>query len=80
MNVANGFGVEAGKPLASSPRVAKLAFIGETTTGRLITQYASQTIVPVTLELGRRERGAGGVPTGCHITPTDPPTLTFLLS
>ena len=52
INVVNGFGVEAGKPLASSPRVAKVAFTGETTTGRLIMQYASQNIIPVTLELG----------------------------
>jgi aldehyde dehydrogenase len=52
INVVNGFGVEAGKPLASSPRVAKVAFTGETTTGRLIMQYASQNIRPVTLELG----------------------------
>ncbi len=52
LNVVNGFGVEAGKPLASSPRVAKVAFTGETTTGRLIMQYASQNLIPVTLELG----------------------------
>ncbi len=52
VNVVNGFGTEAGKPLASSPRVAKVAFTGETTTGRLIMQYASQNIIPVTLELG----------------------------
>ena len=52
LNVINGFGVEAGKPLASSPRIAKIAFTGETTTGRLIMQYASQNIIPVTLELG----------------------------
>jgi len=52
VNVVNGFGLEAGKPLASNPRVAKVAFTGETTTGRLIMQYASQNIVPVTLELG----------------------------
>ena len=51
-NVVNGFGVEAGKPLASSPRVAKVAFTGETTTGRLIMQYASENLIPVTLELG----------------------------
>jgi len=50
--VVNGFGLEAGKPLASSPRIAKIAFTGETTTGRLIMQYASQNIIPVTLELG----------------------------
>ncbi|RQW21910.1 aldehyde dehydrogenase family protein [Bacillus sp. C1-1] len=52
VNVVNGFGVEAGKPLASNPRIAKIAFTGETTTGRLIMQYASQNIIPVTLELG----------------------------
>src|SRR4030095_12285482 len=42
VNIVNGFGVEAGKPLASSHRIAKIAFTGETTTGRLIMQYASQ--------------------------------------
>jgi aldehyde dehydrogenase len=52
LNVVNGFGVEAGKPLASSNRIAKVAFTGETTTGRLIMQYASQNLIPVTLELG----------------------------
>ncbi|MFW5659495.1 MAG: aldehyde dehydrogenase family protein [Bacteroidota bacterium] len=52
LNVVNGFGVEAGKPLATSPRIHKVAFTGETTTGRLIMQYASQNIIPVTLELG----------------------------
>lgn len=52
VNVVNGFGAEAGKPLASSPRIRKIAFTGETTTGRLIMQYASQNIIPVTLELG----------------------------
>jgi aldehyde dehydrogenase len=52
LNVVNGFGIEAGKPLASSPRIAKIAFTGETTTGRLIMQYASENIIPVTLELG----------------------------
>ena len=52
LNIVNGFGLEAGKPLASSGRVAKIAFTGETTTGRLIMQYASQNLIPVTLELG----------------------------
>ncbi|WP_326742985.1 acetaldehyde dehydrogenase ExaC [Streptomyces sp. NBC_01768] len=52
VNIVNGFGTEAGKPLASSPRVAKVAFTGETTTGRLIMQYASENLRPVTLELG----------------------------
>ncbi|MFT3973656.1 MAG: aldehyde dehydrogenase family protein [Amaricoccus sp.] len=52
INIVNGFGLEAGKPLASSNRIAKIAFTGETTTGRLIMQYASQSLIPVTLELG----------------------------
>ena len=52
LNIVNGFGVEAGKPLASNKRIKKIAFTGETTTGRLIMQYASQNIIPVTLELG----------------------------
>ena len=52
LNVVTGFGVEAGKPLAQSNRIAKIAFTGETTTGRLIMQYASENIIPVTLELG----------------------------
>ncbi|MFB7541655.1 aldehyde dehydrogenase family protein [Streptomyces zaomyceticus] len=52
LNVVNGFGEEAGKPLASSPRVAKIAFTGETTTGRLIMGYATENLKPVTLELG----------------------------
>ncbi|MGO1510658.1 MAG: acetaldehyde dehydrogenase ExaC [Actinomycetaceae bacterium] len=52
VNIVNGFGTEAGKPLASNPRIRKIAFTGETTTGRLIMQYASQNIIPVTLELG----------------------------
>ena len=52
LNIVNGFGLECGKPLASSNRIAKIAFTGETTTGRLIMQYASQNLIPVTLELG----------------------------
>ena len=52
INVVNGFGIECGKPLAQSKRIAKIAFTGETTTGRLIMQYASDNIIPVTLELG----------------------------
>jgi aldehyde dehydrogenase len=52
LNVVNGFGVEAGKPLAQSKRISKVAFTGETTTGRLIMQYASENLIPVTLELG----------------------------
>jgi aldehyde dehydrogenase len=52
VNIVNGFGVEAGKPLASSPRIRKIAFTGETTTGRLILQYASANIIPSTIELG----------------------------
>ena len=52
LNVVSGFGPEAGKPLATSPRVQKIAFTGETTTGRLIMQYASENLNPVTMELG----------------------------
>jgi aldehyde dehydrogenase len=52
LNIVNGFGLEAGKPLASSKRIAKIAFTGETVTGRLIMQYAAQNLIPVTLELG----------------------------
>ncbi|KIL50550.1 aldehyde dehydrogenase [Jeotgalibacillus alimentarius] len=52
VNIVNGFGLEAGKPLASSKRIAKIAFTGETTTGRMIMEYASQNLIPVTLELG----------------------------
>jgi aldehyde dehydrogenase len=52
VNVVNGFGLEAGKPLASSPRIQKASFTGETTTGRLIMQYAAENLIPVTMELG----------------------------
>ena len=52
VNVVSGYGLEAGKPLASSKRIRKIAFTGETTTGRLIMQYASQNLIPITLELG----------------------------
>ncbi len=52
VNVVTGFGPEAGKPLAQSKRVKKVAFTGETTTGRLIMQYASENLNPVTMELG----------------------------
>ncbi|GAB3659624.1 aldehyde dehydrogenase family protein [Zhihengliuella somnathii] len=52
LNIVNGFGMEAGKPLAANKRIRKIAFTGETTTGRLIMQYASENLIPVTLELG----------------------------
>lgn len=52
VNIVNGFGPEAGKPLAASPNIKKIAFTGETTTGRLILQYASENITPASLELG----------------------------
>ncbi|HEX7760015.1 MAG TPA: aldehyde dehydrogenase [Caulobacteraceae bacterium] len=52
LNIVNGYGLEAGKPLASSKRIAKIAFTGETSTGRLIMQYAAENLIPVTLELG----------------------------
>lgn len=52
LNIVNGFGLEVGKPLAGNPRIAKIAFTGETTTGKLILQYTSENLIPVTLELG----------------------------
>lgn len=52
VNIVNGFGIEAGAPLAQHKKIRKIAFTGETTTGRLIMQYASQNLIPVTLELG----------------------------
>ena len=52
VNVVSGFGAEVGKPLATHPGIKKVGFTGETTTGRLIMQYASENIIPVTLELG----------------------------
>ncbi|MEZ0238670.1 MAG: aldehyde dehydrogenase family protein [Methylophilaceae bacterium] len=52
LNVVNGYGQEVGKSLALSSRIAKLAFTGGTVTGKLIMQYASENIIPVTLELG----------------------------
>ncbi|RJF80542.1 aldehyde dehydrogenase family protein [Oleomonas cavernae] len=52
LNIVNGFGVEAGKPLAQNKRISKIAFTGETSTGRLIMQYATENLIPVTLELG----------------------------
>lgn len=52
LNVVNGFGTEAGKALATSKRIAKIAFTGSTPVGRLIMNYASENLIPVTLELG----------------------------
>lgn len=52
LNVVTGFGLEAGKPLATSPRISKVAFTGETGTGKLIMKYASENLTRVTMELG----------------------------
>jgi len=52
VNIVNGPGAEVGKALATSRRIAKIGFTGETTTGRLMMQYAAENIIPVTLELG----------------------------
>jgi aldehyde dehydrogenase len=52
LNVVNGFGPEVGAPLARSPRIAKIAFTGSTETGRMIAQYATENLIPATLELG----------------------------
>ena len=51
-NIVNGFGREAGMPLATSKRIAKIAFTGSTATGRLIAQAAATNLIPATLELG----------------------------
>jgi aldehyde dehydrogenase len=52
VNVVNGFGAELGRALVTNPKVAKAAFTGSTATGRLVMQYATENIIPVTLELG----------------------------
>ena len=52
VNVVNGFGAELGRSLVTNPKVAKAAFTGSTATGRLVMQYATENIIPVTLELG----------------------------
>ena len=52
LNIVNGFGREAGMPLASSKRIAKIAFTGSTATGRVIAQAAATNLIPATLELG----------------------------
>ena len=52
INVITGPGAEIGKALATSPRIAKIGFTGETVTGRLIMQYAAQNLIPSTVELG----------------------------
>ncbi len=52
LNVVTGFGLEAGAPLSNSPRVAKVAFTGETTTGKIIMSAAAKNLIPVTMELG----------------------------
>lgn len=52
LNIVNGFGAEVGKALATNKRISKIAFTGSTAVGRLIMQYATENIIPVTLELG----------------------------
>jgi len=52
LNIINGYGAEVGAPLAKSPRIAKIAFTGSTETGKMIMQYATENLIPVTLELG----------------------------
>lgn len=52
LNIVNGYGIEVGRPLASNPRIAKIAFTGSTQVGQLIMQYATDNLIPVTLELG----------------------------
>ena len=74
VNIVSGYGLEAGKPLASSKRIRKIAFTGETTTGRLIMQYASQNLIPITLELG------GKSPNIFFEDVMDPKTMTSLIN
>jgi len=52
LNIVNGYGREAGMPLATSKRIAKIAFTGSTATGRVIAQAAANNLIPATLELG----------------------------
>lgn len=52
LNVVTGTGLEAGKPLSESSRIAKIAFTGETSTGRIIMKAAAESLIPVTMELG----------------------------
>jgi len=52
LNIVNGYGAEVGQPLATNPRIAKIAFTGSTQVGQLIMRYATENIIPVTLELG----------------------------
>lgn len=52
LNIVNGYGVEVGRPLATNPRISKIAFTGSTAVGQQIMQYATENIIPVTLELG----------------------------
>ena len=52
LNIVNGYGREAGLPLAASKRIAKIAFTGSTSTGRVIAQAAANNLIPATLELG----------------------------
>lgn len=52
VNIVNGFGSELGRPLVTNPKISKAAFTGSTATGRYVMQYATENIIPVTLELG----------------------------
>lgn len=52
INIVNGFGAKVGRALVTNPKVAKAAFTGSTATGRMVMQYATENIIPVTLELG----------------------------
>ena len=52
LNIVNGYGIEVGRPLATNPRISKIAFTGSTQVGQQIMQYATENIIPVTLELG----------------------------
>ncbi|EMO9057148.1 aldehyde dehydrogenase family protein, partial [Pseudomonas aeruginosa] len=52
LNVVQGFGREAGEALATSKRIAKIAFTGSTPVGSHILKCAAENIIPSTVELG----------------------------
>jgi aldehyde dehydrogenase len=66
VNIVNGFGAELGRALVTNPKVAKAAFTGSTATGRLVMQYATENIIPVTLELGGNLQMFSSIRNGCR--------------
>ena len=58
LNIVNGYGEEVGPALATNKRIAKIAFTGSTQVGQLIMKYATENIIPVSLELGGKSPNA----------------------